>query len=216
MFCGECGDELRDGARFCPRCGTAVDGEVGKKAPEGKIALTPIGDEKGRYGEPRFVDDRAGERKVLSVMALLVSLISMLPQLNVVLFGEVNVVDFVSVAGKLAKNGQSSLVVPAWIYAALCLCAVVAAVRLCCGIFRNGGYGRRGLHVFALDGLMCVCPIATEWLVNSTASSAISEGLNLGTSFGVSLCTATAWPWIGLVASVILYIFSSSTKVFEV
>ena len=40
-FCGSCGNELREGAKFCPKCGTAVNGYQDQQETKGKRFSTP-------------------------------------------------------------------------------------------------------------------------------------------------------------------------------
>lgn len=40
-FCGNCGTEISDGAKFCPKCGTARKGGQEQQEPNGKRFSTP-------------------------------------------------------------------------------------------------------------------------------------------------------------------------------
>ena len=40
-FCGNCGNELREGAKFCPKCGTAANTHQEQQEAKGKRFLTP-------------------------------------------------------------------------------------------------------------------------------------------------------------------------------
>jgi hypothetical protein len=40
-FCGNCGNELREGAKFCPKCGTDVNGYQDQQETKGKRFSTP-------------------------------------------------------------------------------------------------------------------------------------------------------------------------------
>ena len=48
-FCGNCGKEMKDGAKFCPSCGASTNGKPAKRAAQGEeLQASPQDAEQGK------------------------------------------------------------------------------------------------------------------------------------------------------------------------
>lgn len=59
MFCTKCGNQIKDGFKFCPKCGTPVYIEKGKAASDAKAQVDELKEDTSKKGPNSNKDDKA-------------------------------------------------------------------------------------------------------------------------------------------------------------
>ncbi len=111
MFCYNCGNQLKDGDRFCDKCGLPVEAsakaaeEMAKETdPGAPESAAPAAEPAPQYAPPRYApaQPEAGESSLMGILSLISGIISIIfgwvpflmfvPEVLAVIFGIVGIV----------------------------------------------------------------------------------------------------------------------------
>lgn len=106
MFCYNCGNQLKDGDRFCDKCGLPVEAsaKAAEEMAEQSDAAAPAPEPAPQYAPPRYAPSQpgAGESNLMGILSLISGIISIIfgwvpflmfvPEVLAVIFGIVGIV----------------------------------------------------------------------------------------------------------------------------
>lgn len=172
--------------------------------------------------QPATSSSRTIQRRVISVVAVVLALAPLLAQIEVLGIRDVGVLDMFeifSLTSRLGVNDAGWVVVLdlfIMVYLILWVAAIVRAGLCCYKVFE--GTHKGGLDPLVLDLCLALTILVCSFTVNAMVSSAASQmmdsylGVNLGTT--ITVCEPTGFVWVQFVVSLALIVYVNATRLF--
>lgn len=216
-FCSQCGQELAEGSRFCPGCGTAVRGaeapatlKAASAVPQASAARS------GVQPGMKAAADAAHVGKVVGVLDIVLTVLCFMPWINFNLYlwsGSYSLPGLIEIVGSFQNNASSLLgsaytstdfgsILPLVL---LAVAAAWAAVEIL--LVRDAYRSLTGKDNYAMGGSGGAFALSLLVFFVSFVSNQTIAG-QLGTS--VEVVSTTMWLWVSLIVSLGALIYAGT------